>query len=138
VARQVAEARLRGEDRVQIFTGNPETRRDFTDVRDIVRAYRLLAERAEPGIYNVSSGQSVSAAEQVALVADVVTSLVVEHVVDPSRVRAHEVMDLVGSHERLSAATSWEPEIPLRQTMADAIDWWERELARLPSESMRH
>ena len=130
VARQAAEAQLRGEDRVQIVTGNPDTRRDFTDVRDIVRAYRLLAARAEPAIYNVSSGQSVSAAEQVALVAEVVAPLAVEHVVDPSRVRAHEVMELRGSHERVSAATAWEPQIPLRQTMADTVAWWVEELTR--------
>jgi GDP-4-dehydro-6-deoxy-D-mannose reductase len=139
VARQAAEARLRGEDRVQISTGNPQTRRDFTDVRDIVRAYRLLAERARPGIYNVSSGQPVSAAEQVALLAEVVSPMVVEHVVDPARVRAHEVMDLHGSHERVTAATAWEPQIPLRQTMADTVAWWEQELTRADAiDAVRH
>ena len=46
-----------GEDPVRIVTGNPDTRRDYTDVRDVVRAYRLLAARAEPGIYNVCSGR---------------------------------------------------------------------------------
>ena len=56
-ARQVAEAAERGEDPIVVRTGNPDTRRDFTDVRDVVRAYRLLAERAEPGIYNVCSGE---------------------------------------------------------------------------------
>jgi nucleoside-diphosphate-sugar epimerase len=53
----------------------------------------------------------------------------VEHVVDPARVRAHEVMDLRGSYERLRSATGWEPSIPLRQTMADTIAWREPELA---------
>jgi GDP-4-dehydro-6-deoxy-D-mannose reductase len=43
--------------------------------------------------------------------------------------RAHEVMDLRGSHDRLTAATGWEPEIPIRQTMADTIEWWKRELS---------
>jgi GDP-4-dehydro-6-deoxy-D-mannose reductase len=139
VARQAAEARRRGEARVQILTGNPDTRRDFTDVRDIVRGYRLLAERGEPGIYNVSSGQSVSAADHVALAADIVAPIVVEHVVDPARQRAHEVMDLRGSHERISATTGWEPEIPLRQTMADTIAWWEQELARTATaDAVRH
>lgn len=131
LARQIAEARLRGVASIQILTGNPETRRDFTDVRDIVRAYRLLAERAEPGeAYNVSSGTSVSAAEQVALMAELVAPMAVEHVVDPRRVRAHEVMELRGSHEKLSRATAWEPQVPLRQTMADTIEWWEQQLTR--------
>jgi GDP-4-dehydro-6-deoxy-D-mannose reductase len=63
------------------------------------------------------------------LVRELIDPIEVEHVVDPGRVRAHEVMDLRGSHERLTAATGWEPEIPVRQTMADTIEWWKRELS---------
>jgi GDP-4-dehydro-6-deoxy-D-mannose reductase len=129
LAKQAAEGRLAGASTIRITTGNPETRRDFTDVRDVVRAYRLLAERADPGIYNVCSGSSVSAAEQVQLLAELVAPIEVEHVVDPARVRAHEVMDLRGSHRRLTEATGWEPSIPLRQTMLDTLTWWESELA---------
>ena len=51
--------------RVEIVTGNPDARRDFTDVRDVVRAYRLLAARCPPGVYNVCSAVSASAAENV-------------------------------------------------------------------------
>jgi GDP-4-dehydro-6-deoxy-D-mannose reductase len=128
LARQAAEARIAGAGSLRIVTGNPDTRRDFTDVRDVVRAHRLLADRARPGIYNVASSHSVSAGEQVELVRELIAPISVEHVVDPARVRAHEVMDLRGSHERLTEATGWEPKIPLRQTMADTIAWWEREL----------
>jgi GDP-4-dehydro-6-deoxy-D-mannose reductase len=129
LARQGAEGRISGSSGVVIVTGNPDTRRDFTDVRDVARAYRLLVERAERGVYNVSSGRSVSAAEQVQLLGELIAPIEVEHRVDPDRVRAHEVMDLCGAHDRLTAATGWEPEIPLRQTMLDTIEWWERELA---------
>jgi GDP-4-dehydro-6-deoxy-D-mannose reductase len=128
LARQAAEARLAGASSLRILTGNPETRRDFTDVRDVVRAYRLLVDRAAPGVYNVCSGRAVSAAEQVALVAELIAPIEVEHVVDPDRVRAHEVMELRGSYERLHAACGWAPEIPFKQTMADTIVWWEAEL----------
>lgn len=128
LARQAAEARLRGSESLRVATGNPHTRRDFTDVRDVVRAYRLLAERAEPAVYNVSSGHSVSAAEQVALLAELIAPIQVEHVVDPGRVRAHEVMELAGSPERIRAATGWEPEIPFRETMRQTIEWWEQQL----------
>ncbi len=128
LARQAAEARLRGSESLRVATGNPHTRRDFTDVRDVVRAYRLLAERAEPAVYNVSSGRSVSAAEQVALLAELIAPIQVEHVVDPGRVRAHEVMELAGSPERIRAATGWEPEIPFRETMRQTIEWWEQQL----------
>jgi GDP-4-dehydro-6-deoxy-D-mannose reductase len=130
LARQVAEGRRAGAARLRIVTGNPDTRRDFTDVRDIVRAYRLLGEGSGGGVYNVSSGASVSAAGQLTLLGELVAPLEIEHVVDPSQVRAHEVMDLRGDHSRLTGATGWEPEIPFRQTMADTLAWWEAELAR--------
>ena len=61
-----ATASRAGEDAVRIVTGSPDTRRDFTDVRDVVRAYRLLAARGEPGAYNVCSGVSRSARELIA------------------------------------------------------------------------
>ncbi|MGI8505403.1 MAG: GDP-mannose 4,6-dehydratase [Solirubrobacteraceae bacterium] len=130
LARQAAEGRLAGAERLRIQTGSPDTRRDFTDVRDVVRAYRLLVAHAGAGVYNVGSGGSVSALEQVSLLAELLAPVAVEHEVDPARVRQHEVMDLRGDHSRLTGATGWEPEIPLRQTMADTIAWWERELAR--------
>jgi GDP-4-dehydro-6-deoxy-D-mannose reductase len=135
LARQAAEARRQDVASLRILTGNPDTRRDFTDVRDVVRAYRLLVDGASPGVYNVCSGRSISAGEQVALIAELIAPISVEHVVDPSRVRAHEVMELRGSHDRVTAATGWEPEIPIRQTMADTVDWWERELASEPAGS---
>ena len=132
LALQAAEARLAGSGRLRVVTGNPSTRRDFTDVRDLVRAYRLLG--GLPGswsgsVFNVSSGVSVSTGEQVQLLAELLAPMVVEHEVDPARVRAHEIMDLRGDHTRLSQATGWEPTIPLRQTMSETIAWWEGELA---------
>jgi GDP-4-dehydro-6-deoxy-D-mannose reductase len=139
LARQAAEARLAGAVTTRIVTGNPDTRRDFTDVRDVVRAYRLLAERADPGVYNVCTGRSISAGEQVRLVGELLAPIQVDHEVDPARVRAHEVMDLRGANSRLRAATAWQPEIPFRQTMSDTIEWWERELSRpAPPGAVRH
>lgn len=137
LARQGAEARLAGASEIEVVTGNPDTRRDFTDVRDIVRAYRQLAvlpaAAAQGAIFNVSSGASTSATELVELLAEVIAPIRVRHTVDPARVRAHEVMDLRGSHARLTEATGWEPSIPLEQTMRDTVEWWERELASAPS-----
>jgi len=115
---------------LRIVPGTPDPRRDFTDVRDIVRAYRLLGEGSGGGVYNVSSGVSVSAAGQLMQLGELVAPLEIDHVVDPSHVRAHEVMDLRGDHSRLTSATGWEPQIPFRQTMADTLAWWEAELAR--------
>jgi GDP-4-dehydro-6-deoxy-D-mannose reductase len=129
LARQAAEGRLSGAQRIVICTGNPDTRRDFTDVRDVVLAYRLLAQRAQPGIYNVCSGRSVSPADQIQVLAGVVAPLEIEHVVDPARVRAHEVMDLRGSNARIGTAVGWKPQISFEQTMRDTLQWWEAELA---------
>jgi GDP-4-dehydro-6-deoxy-D-mannose reductase len=130
LARQAAEGRRAGIARLRVVTGNPDTRRDFCDVRDVVRAYRELAA-LEPadGVYNVCSGVSVSTAEQVAALAELIAPITVEHVVDPARVRASEVMELRGDHARLTAATGWEPEIPFRRMMADTVQWWAAELA---------
>jgi GDP-4-dehydro-6-deoxy-D-mannose reductase len=123
-ARQVAAAEGRS---VRIVTGNAHTRRDFTDVRDVVRAYRLLAEHAEPGTYNVCSGRTASATELVAALARA-AGVEVEHVVDPELVRPNEVMEVRGSSDRLRAATGWTPQIPLEQTLADTLAWWRDEL----------
>ena len=136
LSRQAAAGRRAGARTLRIVTGNPSTRRDFTDVRDVARAYRLLATAppagepgAPAGVYNVSSGVSVSAAEPVALLTELLAPIEVEHVVDPALVRATEVMDLRGDHARLTALTGWEPQIPLRQTMSDTLAWWEQQLA---------
>ncbi len=133
LARQAAEAIDEGVSQLTILTGNPDTRRDFTDVRDVVRAYRLLALHGEsrPGVYNVGTGTSVSARDQVELLRELIAPVEIEHVVDPDRVRPHEVMDLYASHERLTEGTGWEPSIPLRQTMSDTIEWWRRETLKL-------
>lgn len=134
IARQAAQAKRDGVDSLRITTGNADTRRDFTDVRDIVRAYLMLGEReVPPGIYNVCSGVSTSTAQRVAAVADAIAPISVEHAVDPALVRAHEVPDVRGSYEALRAATGWQPRIPISQTIADSIAWWDAKLADRPS-----
>ena len=122
-ARQAAAAAEAGRAPIRIVTGNPETRRDYTDVRDVVRAYRLLAERAEPGIYNVCSGRTASGRELIEALARA-AGAALEHEVDPRLVRGHDVMEVRGSNERLRRATGWEPEIPLERTLADTVAWW--------------
>jgi GDP-4-dehydro-6-deoxy-D-mannose reductase len=128
-ARQVALGAAAGEDPVVVETGNPDTRRDYTDVRDVVRAYRLLALHGEPGeAYNVCSGRTASAAELVAACA-AVAGVRIDHRVDRSLVRAHEVMEIRGSFEKLRAATGWEPEIDLETTLRDTMAWWREQAA---------
>jgi GDP-4-dehydro-6-deoxy-D-mannose reductase len=122
LTRQVAEAEAARAAEVVLKTGNPDSARDFTDVRDVVRAYVAAAE-LPPGVYNVCSGQATTVTDLVELVRRS-TALTVHHEVDPERVRAHDVRELRGSAERLRAASGWEPAIPMERTVADALDAW--------------
>lgn len=105
---------------VTLKTGGAATRRDYTDVRDVVRAYRLLAQEASPGAFNVCSGRSLSTAEIVALVGKA-GGFEVVHEVPVELVRPHETADICGDPSKLTAATGWEPRIPIEQTVADAL-----------------
>lgn len=126
--RQVAAARRAGRP-LEVVSGNPETRRDYSDVRDVVRAYRMLAARGQPGaVYNVCSGASASGAELIALV-EQAAGEPVRHRIDEALVREHEVMEVCGSCARLAEATGWAPEIPLARTVADTLAWWDERLA---------
>jgi GDP-4-dehydro-6-deoxy-D-mannose reductase len=129
VAHRIVEAETSsGNGRVEIAAGHPAVRRDFTDVRDVVRAYRMALDVADPGAYNVCSNRAVTSAEILAGLA-VHSPLEVEQLADSSRERDHEIADVHGSHDRLSQATGWQPEIPLEQTLRDTLDWWRLKLA---------
>jgi GDP-4-dehydro-6-deoxy-D-mannose reductase len=127
-ARQIAEGEARGGERIEIVTGSLEPRRDFTDVRDVVRAYWLALERAEPGVYNVGSGGATAIADILAGLA-AHSRLAVEQRTDPAKLRPHEVMEIRASHDKLTQATGWRPEIPLETTLRDTLDWWRERVA---------
>ena len=127
IAKQVAEAEAAGAAEAVVETGNPDSRRDFTDVRDSARAYAMAAG-AEPGAYNVCSGDAVDVRQLVALAAGA-ARVPVRHEVRPARVRRHDVPEIRGSAELLTARTGWKPDIPLARTVADAVDAWRTELA---------
>jgi GDP-4-dehydro-6-deoxy-D-mannose reductase len=115
-------ARAERDDVDHIPVGSLDAVRDLTDVRDVVRAYRLLVERGEPGaVYNVCSGHGVSVRE----VAEQLLSRArrpIRLVTDPDLVRPVEVPRLVGSNDLLRSVTGWSPEIPLTQTLSDVLD----------------
>ena len=105
------------------MTGNLHVRRDFTDVRDVVRAYWLALERAEPGVYNVCSGRSTEISE---ILAGLARHAGVRDRADhrpgaAARARGRRDPRLA---RKLTAATGWEPEIPLERTLADTVEWW--------------
>ncbi len=124
VARQIAIGERDGESRIEISVGNVDSRRDFTDVRDIARAYRQLAERGDAQVaYLACSGHSVAIGTLIDGVAELSTCETVI-VSDPTRRRDGEQPDLYGSPERLTADTGWTPEISLQQSLADTLDFW--------------
>jgi GDP-4-dehydro-6-deoxy-D-mannose reductase len=127
LAKRIVEAQRDGSGSIAV--GNLSARRDFTDVRDVVRAYRMLVEAGEPGaVYNVCSGRDV-AIEDIAeeLLSLAGASFALE--VDPSLVRAVEVPVLRGDPTRLQAATGWEPKVPLTQTLTDVLAHWRLQTA---------
>jgi len=127
LARRMVEAELNNGGEVQV--GNLAASRDFTDVRDVVRAYRLLATNGVAGeAYNVCSGQAISIAALAEQMAGLL-SCEVRFVEDPDLFRPVEVPVLVGDASKLVAATGWHPTIELATTLSDVLDYWRRRLA---------
>jgi GDP-4-dehydro-6-deoxy-D-mannose reductase len=126
LTRQVAEAELAEASEAVLRVGNVDAARDFTDVRDVMRAYAAAIELPADA-YNVCSGESVSVGSLVEQLGRV-ASVPVRAEVDPDRVRAHDVPEIRGSSDRLREATGWAPEIPLERTLADALAAWRERL----------
>jgi GDP-4-dehydro-6-deoxy-D-mannose reductase len=119
-AARIAQAVRTGDDVLRV--GNLTPRRDITDVRDVVRAYRLLVEQGEPGrVYNVCSGQDVAIEDLVRRMCKLAGVPDLRLEVDPDLLRPADVPALRGDPGRLAAATGWRPEIPLDQTLADVL-----------------
>jgi GDP-4-dehydro-6-deoxy-D-mannose reductase len=122
-AKQIAEIEAKKREPV-IYVGNLEAKRDFSDVRDIVRAYWLCLEKGEDGeVYNIGSGVSRPIKE----VLDVLLSLSKVKVgveVDQKRLRPSDVPILLSDSSKFIGLTGWKPEIPFRKTLSDLLDYW--------------
>jgi GDP-4-dehydro-6-deoxy-D-mannose reductase len=120
LATRIAQNERDGGDTITV--GNLSARRDLTDVRDVVRAYRLLMEHGDPGeAYNVCSGHDVAVQE----LADLLLELAerpMRFVADPDLLRPVDVPVLRGDYTKLAKATGWAPEVPLAQTLRDLLD----------------
>lgn len=122
IAERIARNELDGTDVVPIGATSP--RRDFTDVRDVVRAYRLLARHGEPGqAYNVCSGSDVSI-EALARQLLALSEQPMRLEPDPGLARPVDVPVLRGDNRRLRAATGWSPQRSLEKTLADLLEDW--------------
>ncbi len=121
--RQVAEIEAGAREPV-MRVGNLEAMRDFTDVRDVVRAYAMLMQKGTPGeTYNVGSGKAVSIRsilDKIISMAD--TEISVE--TDPAKIRPVDIPIIEADISKLREATGWEPEIPIEQTLRDTLEYW--------------
>jgi GDP-4-dehydro-6-deoxy-D-mannose reductase len=119
IAERIARNELDGGHEIPV--GNITARRDFTDVRDVVRAYRLLAEHGEPGqVYNVCSGLTLAISD----LAERLIGLASRPMVlrpDPALERAIDIPVLCGDNTRLRETVGWKPEIAIDQTLADLL-----------------
>jgi GDP-4-dehydro-6-deoxy-D-mannose reductase len=108
--------------------GNLEALRDFTDVRDMVRAYWLAVVHCKPGeVYNIATGEGIRIRD----VLDRLLALAGRDIrieVDPARLRPSDVEVLIGDSSKFRAETGWEPRIPFEKTLKDILDYWRSRL----------
>lgn len=122
-ARQIAEIEA-GRVAPQIRVGNLEAKRDLTDVRDTVRAYRLMIERGTPGRpYNICSGSAISVRALLDLLLSM-SRVPIEIVTDPARYRPNDSPMMLGDPSRVSRELGWQPTIPVEQTAHDLLEYW--------------
>lgn len=113
----------------QLRVGNVRAQRDFTDVRDVVRAYWVLLEHKEPDmVYNVCSGRPL-VVEAVLSMFQEISGIKVEIISEERRLRSYDVPVVYGSYDRLKLATGWAPSIPIRQTLSDVYEYWRQHIS---------
>jgi len=122
-AKQIAEIEKQKKEPV-IYVGNLDAKRDFTDVRDIIKAYWLATEKCENGeVYNICSGKAYSIKEVLDILLGF-SKVKVKVKQDPSRMRPSDVPVLLGDNSKFSKATGWKPEIPFNKTCEDLLNYW--------------
>ncbi len=124
-AKQIAEIE-KGKREALIFHGNLETRRDFTDVRDIVRAYLLAIKKCKPGeVYNICSGKKGTfSMKEILSILLSLTDVSVKLKKDPERIRPSDVSILEGDCSKFRKATGWRPTINMKKTLGDLLNYW--------------
>lgn len=122
-AKKIAEIEKIGKDAV-LHVGNIETKRDFTDVRDMVRAYELALEHGDLGdVYNIGSGTSYQISEILKKLLSF-SKIKITINVDKSLFRPSETLDLICDSTKFRKQTGWKPEIPIEQTLKETLDYW--------------
>jgi GDP-4-dehydro-6-deoxy-D-mannose reductase len=128
-AKQVAEIEA-GRREPIIFVGDLTPRRDYSDVRDIVRAYWMLLERGEPGeVYNVCSGKSWAIQQVLDFFLEQARTKGITVKTAPERLRPSDVMLLEGDPSKIRAAVGWKVDIRFERTLVDLLDYWRKRVA---------
>ncbi|MBI3456851.1 MAG: GDP-mannose 4,6-dehydratase, partial [Candidatus Rokubacteria bacterium] len=123
LARQIAEVE-KGRREPVVWIGNLDAIRDFTDVRDMVRAYWLALEHGEPGeVYNLCSGRGYTIRNVLEILLGLAQARV-EVREDPARLRPSDVPVLVGDGTRFRQISGWQPTMPFEVTLKDLLDYW--------------
>ncbi|MDO8451498.1 MAG: GDP-mannose 4,6-dehydratase [bacterium] len=114
----------KGKQTPVIRVGNLEAQRDYTDVRDMVRAYLMSVEACDPGdVYNIATGKAVEIGKMLELLLSF-SKIKVEIVEDQARMRPSDVPVLIGDPSKFIQKTGWKPEIAFEKTMEDLLNYW--------------
>lgn len=114
----------KGKQEPVISVGNLEASRDYTDVRDMARAYLLSVEKCDPGdVYNIATGNAIKIADVLKLLLSF-SKIKVEIRPDPARMRPSDVPVLIGDSKKFQEKTGWKPEIPFEKTALDLLNYW--------------
>lgn len=129
-AKQIAEIEAKLKEPI-IYVGNLEAKRDFTDVRDMVKGYWLALDKGEPGeVYNISSAKLYSIKQVLDMLLQL-TNAKIEIKVDPNRLRPSDVPILLGDNTKFRNKTGWEPSINFKQTLIDLLNYWRNKIKSL-------
>lgn len=128
-AKQVAMIEA-GKQEPVIRVGNLDSIRDFTDVRDMVRAYWLAVTKAQPGeVYNIATGSGITIRRLLDMLLER-ARVEVRVETDPARLRPSDVEILIGDSSKFRADTGWEPQVPFEKTVTDLLDYHRERVAR--------
>jgi GDP-4-dehydro-6-deoxy-D-mannose reductase len=123
IAKQFAEIEI-GRRKPTLSLGNIQVKRDFTDVRDVVRAYKAVVIGGTLGeVYNVCSGIAISI-EEILEIFQRIANVKVSVEVDPNRVRENDVPTISGDASKIARNTGWHPTIELPETLMDLLNYW--------------
>jgi GDP-4-dehydro-6-deoxy-D-mannose reductase len=122
-AKQIAMIEKKKQEPI-IHVGNLDAKRDYTDVRDMVRGYLLATLKCDPGdVYNICTGKAIQIGDMLKLLLSF-SKIKVEIKQDPSRMRPSDVPVLIGDNSKFVAKTGWKAEISFEKTMEDLLNYW--------------